>query len=318
VTAPPAKVARAEPLPRPQAAPSVRGEVQGDPQPTDAPRKAEAPAHARAAPQPPAPAAKEAQATPPPVQAAKPPPQTAPLPATPGGPVVPKIINRPDGGEPSELPVTATGPRQVPSKDDGAGAAAPSPAPAPSAAGNDSPATVSLLSFVRTPAAGAVAALGGLAIMVVAAFAVARRRERVQAGSPQPHDFASVSLDASPRRGSLVPKPGGAPPKARPAPAPMPPEPPPAYAPQAQAGISPTLVERIPQTRAEAVQMLGIGVSSSANEQAMKKIVDGLRLSWHPDLARDDADRHLREFRIKQINAAWDLIQGRRMERLDS
>ena len=82
--------------------------------------------------------------------------------------------------------------------------------------------------------------------------------------------------------------------------------------------MSPALVERIPQTRSEAIQMLGIGVSATANELAMKKIVDGLRLAWHPDLARNDADRHLREFRIKQINAAWDLIQGRRMERLDS
>ncbi len=50
----------------------------------------------------------------------------------------------------------------------------------------------------------------------------------------------------------------------------------------------------------------------------MKKIVDGLRLSWHPDLAKDEADRQLREYRLKQINAAWDLIQGKRLERLDS
>jgi DnaJ-class molecular chaperone len=64
--------------------------------------------------------------------------------------------------------------------------------------------------------------------------------------------------------------------------------------------------------------MLGVGVSPNATETAMKKVVDGLRLSWHPDLAKDEADRQLREFRLKQINAAWDLIQGKRLERMDS
>ena len=64
--------------------------------------------------------------------------------------------------------------------------------------------------------------------------------------------------------------------------------------------------------------MLGMGVSPDATEMAMKKIVDGLRQSWHPDFAKDEADRQLREFRLKQINAAWELIQGKRLERLDS
>ena len=50
--------------------------------------------------------------------------------------------------------------------------------------------------------------------------------------------------------------------------------------------------------------MLGMGVSRDATETAMKKIVDGLRLSWHPDLAKDEADRQFREYRLKQINAA--------------
>ncbi len=64
--------------------------------------------------------------------------------------------------------------------------------------------------------------------------------------------------------------------------------------------------------------MLGMGVSPDTTETAMKKIVDGLRQSWHPDLAKSEIDRQLREFRVKQINAAWDLIQGKRLERLDS
>jgi DnaJ-class molecular chaperone len=68
----------------------------------------------------------------------------------------------------------------------------------------------------------------------------------------------------------------------------------------------------MPRTRGEAIEVLGMGVMPGASEAAMKKIVDGLRLSWHPDLAQDEADRQLRELRTKQINAAWDIIQGKR------
>jgi hypothetical protein len=70
----------------------------------------------------------------------------------------------------------------------------------------------------------------------------------------------------------------------------------------------------MPRTRSEAVEVLGMGVMPGASEAAMKKIVDGLRLSWHPDLAQDETDRQLRELRTKQINAAWDIIQGKRVE----
>jgi hypothetical protein len=70
--------------------------------------------------------------------------------------------------------------------------------------------------------------------------------------------------------------------------------------------------DRMPETRAEAMQVLGIGVAPTANEAAIKKIVDGLRQSWHPDLARDETDRVLRELRSKQINAAWELLRGQR------
>lgn len=66
----------------------------------------------------------------------------------------------------------------------------------------------------------------------------------------------------------------------------------------------------VPRTAAEAYELLGI--NSSVSEETLKKIVDGLRMSWHPDLARDDADRDLREERTKCINIAWDLITGKR------
>lgn len=68
--------------------------------------------------------------------------------------------------------------------------------------------------------------------------------------------------------------------------------------------------EAVPKTVAEAYELLGI--NASVSEATLKKIVDGLRMSWHPDLARDDADRDLREERTKCINIAWDLIKGKR------
>lgn len=68
--------------------------------------------------------------------------------------------------------------------------------------------------------------------------------------------------------------------------------------------------ETVPKTAAEAYELLGI--NASASQATLKKIVDGLRMSWHPDLARDDDDRDLREERTKCINIAWDLITGKR------
>lgn len=54
-----------------------------------------------------------------------------------------------------------------------------------------------------------------------------------------------------------------------------------------------------------------LGLNSDASEIAAKKVVDGLRQTWHPDTARDEPDRVIREARMKQINAAWDLIRTR-------
>ena len=62
--------------------------------------------------------------------------------------------------------------------------------------------------------------------------------------------------------------------------------------------------DTIPGTRAEALQVLGMGVTQDASVAAIKKIIDGLRQSWHPDHASDEADRQTRELRLKQINAA--------------
>jgi hypothetical protein len=65
-----------------------------------------------------------------------------------------------------------------------------------------------------------------------------------------------------------------------------------------------------PATVFEAYRILGL--NPDAPYAAIKKVVDALRMSWHPDHARDEADRLYREVRIKQINAAWDLLKDAR------
>src|SRR5262245_8397542 len=74
---------------------------------------------------------------------------------------------------------------------------------------------------------------------------------------------------------------------------------------------SPTWSEEVPRTRSEALRVLGMGVTADANVAAIKKIVDGLRQTWHPDLARDPTEREVREKRMKQINVAWDILAAK-------
>jgi hypothetical protein len=161
---------------------------------------------------------------------------------------------------------------------------------------------------MQTPTIGIIS-FGVLALVLLAAFAIARRRERLVA-APQVRDIGSVSLGGAGARTSDVPR-LPVPRRAMTQPPGPPSAPPPAPAP-ANAWMN-----RIPQTRVEAMQILGMGVSPDTTEAAVKRMADGLRMSWHPDLAKDEADRQLREFRLKQINAAWDLIRGKSMERLD-
>lgn len=73
----------------------------------------------------------------------------------------------------------------------------------------------------------------------------------------------------------------------------------------------PLIGNRMPVSRREALEILGMGVPSDGNLASLKKIIDGLRMNWHPDHAVDDADRIVREMRTKQINAAWDLLRAR-------
>nr|WP_246317601.1 J domain-containing protein [Hyphomicrobium methylovorum] len=63
-----------------------------------------------------------------------------------------------------------------------------------------------------------------------------------------------------------------------------------------------------PSTTFEAYRVLGL--NAEAPQAAVKKVVDALRMSWHPDHAQNEPDRLYREQRIKQINAAWDILKG--------
>lgn len=69
---------------------------------------------------------------------------------------------------------------------------------------------------------------------------------------------------------------------------------------------------RIPKTRDEACFILG--ANREADAETLQRLVKALRQCWHPDLAQSSAERRRREGRIKQINAAHDLITGKRAE----
>ncbi len=70
--------------------------------------------------------------------------------------------------------------------------------------------------------------------------------------------------------------------------------------------------EDLPRDKQEAFEVLG--ANPEASEKILKRLVDALRATWHPDLAANDDDRELRDRRIKQINVAWDLITEKRSE----
>jgi hypothetical protein len=182
----------------------------------------------------------------------------------------------------------------------------PSAAPGSPAEPQGDTVSVSLFSALRTTTTGALVAFAGLALGLLTAFALARRRERAHDARRRPRDLAAVSLGDKRARasGRLADARGHLPPNA--AASAMGREP----GRNATAGAATAWGDRMPNTRAEALEVLGIGLAPSANLAAIKKIVDGLRQSWHPDLAKDEADRALRELRSKQINAAWDLLRS--------
>lgn len=62
----------------------------------------------------------------------------------------------------------------------------------------------------------------------------------------------------------------------------------------------------MPASREEALALLGL--SAGATDSIIRKVVEAMRQSWHPDLATDEADRAMREERIKAINVAAGLL----------
>jgi len=62
----------------------------------------------------------------------------------------------------------------------------------------------------------------------------------------------------------------------------------------------------MPSTREEALALLGL--SAGATDAAIRKVIEALRQSWHPDLAASEADRAAREERIKAINVAAGIL----------
>jgi len=143
--------------------------------------------------------------------------------------------------------------------------------------------------------------LAGMLVLSLVFYATSRRREAIDARQIQPRDLGSVSFEGRPTDGgSLV--------AVTPAPAPVsapsqPTLPPASGSVAAEVGV--------PSSLDEAFAVLG--THADAPTDVIKKIVDGLRQSWHVDLARTEADRAYRNLKMQQVNAAWDLIlQSRR------
>ena len=221
----------------------------------------------------------------------------APTPA----PIVPRIINRPDAAGEAAAALPGREPRMETSAltmPTAATSAAAPPQAAMSATATPAAATPAL---VPTPepapvtsllavARGAVIVLASvLGAFAAVAWMLARVRQRQLGASRAP-----ASMAEGRRQDVVLPTPR------------------PLAATSAvwstTPAVAPAWSEEIPRTRSDALRVLGMGVTADANLSAIKKIVDGLRQTWHPDLARDPAEREARERRMKQINVAWDIL----------
>lgn len=80
----------------------------------------------------------------------------------------------------------------------------------------------------------------------------------------------------------------------------------------------PGLDDTMPQTRSEALRVLGIGAGRDTSPAAISRIVESLRQSWNPDDAADEDDRRVRTLMLKQVNAAWEILSQTRRGRKDS
>jgi hypothetical protein len=212
--------------------------------------------------------------------------------APPAAPIVPRIINRPDAVAETAPALPVREPRLETS------ALTPPPAARPAAATPAaatpapalSPETPAAMTSFLAVARGAVIVLASvLGAFAAVALTLARVRQR-QLGASQ----APPSEGRGRRQQVVVPRPQqvAATSAVR----------------STTPAVSPAWSEEVPRTRSDALRVLGMGVTADANLSAIKKIVDGLRQTWHPDLARDPAEREARERRMKQINVAWDIL----------
>jgi hypothetical protein len=177
----------------------------------------------------------------------------------------------------------------------------PAASPAPAGTGGDTAALPTAPSTAAAPhsrdvlsgtlASGVAAAL--LAVLSLSAFAL-WRRVRTAAAIAGPRDISSITLDRAPK--PVVPvRPAGTAAGSKPA----------AEKPIV-ASFAASEEFPVPTSYEEALKVLG--AAPDASPAALKKIVDGMRQSWHPDHGSSDADRSYRERRLRQINVAWDLI----------
>jgi hypothetical protein len=152
----------------------------------------------------------------------------------------------------------------------------------------------------------AVFGFAGVITVMLSLFAWTRARESRRMAAAGAREVASVALD-----GDAASAPGyrlsttGHTQRGRPAP----------HAPPLAAQSPAPLAlpdDWLPRNREEACRI--IGASPDASEAVIKKIVDALRQSWHPDHAAGSADQGAREQRMKQINVAWDIISGKRTQ----
>jgi hypothetical protein len=81
-------------------------------------------------------------------------------------------------------------------------------------------------------------------------------------------------------------------------------------APPPKAGLGGTVKpEFLPHSLADAHRVLN--VNAATPKPVIEKLVLCLRQAWHPDHGAP-AERALRTLKLQQINAAWDIVSGKR------
>jgi hypothetical protein len=236
-----------------------------------------------------------------PVASAPAPAAAAPPQAAPGTVQEPKILNAPAAAGAATIAKTAGASADVPAAASTSGGERRTAAAGPAAAAGAATAPETAALPASQPMDSGALASGALAtgiaasllvVLSISAFALWRRVRTVSAIADA-RDISSITLDRAPK--VTVPVRAD-----RPAAAPV----------SGDRTVPPTLgaIEDYPVPTSYEQALSILGAAPDATPSALKKIVDGMRQSWHPDNASSEADRRLREKRLRQINVAWDLI----------